>query len=381
MRKRSISVAVFEVMLFLVLGTVSSGISQLVKASNDGSKATEEIPKVQLAWKLDEKGPQIASIAYVLPVQCARGVPIVRMVAAEPGGLPNLNNLVLLAGESGLTTLDIGKAAEVKGAQLLSYFATDSEIVVLLSGADELKMEKQHYRIIPSPGSSGTPDEIEQTVNRAEQHRYILHFDFTGDLQKVYKIDDPFKYSMVAEFASGKLLLGGMPFGRKPQWAIADGDGTIRSVVALLNDTGLREEAATSFKPNGRGPSTAEGMSGMAQIVPYRDELVVIPPGKGGTLYVIGESGEIRKLHVHLPAGLEQGSAIPSTTGLYLRANDPKKVKNGLETGPIYNIDMETGAPLLQYETGEVEPSSVLCVSGNDFTALHSANLSIGSPE
>ena len=385
MRKLTISVALFGLVLLLVLGTVSSGISQraLHATSSGGSKVTDEIPKIQLAWKLNEKGPQIASIAYVTPVQCARGVPIVRMVASEPGKFPNLNNLVLFAGDSGLTTLDIGKATEVKGAQLQSYFATDSDIVVLLSGSDELKMETVHYRVVPSPGSSETAREIEQTINRAERHRYILHFDFTGDLRKVYKMDDSFEYGVVAEFASGKLLLGGMPIGGKPQWAIADSDGTIRSVITLPNETRLRKHAATSFKPNGAAaPSTAESMFGMTQIVTYRDELVLIPPGKDGVLYVIAESGEVRTVHLHLPTGLEQGSAIPSATSFYLRANSPKKAKNALdESGPIYNIDVETGTPLQQYETGEVKPSSVLCISGNDFIALASARLSRGSPK
>ena len=369
---------------FLLLAIVGSAVSpsRAEEPPKRPRQATHEMPTIQLAWKPDEKGAQIASIVYVAPAQCARGAPIMRMVASEPGKFPNLNNLVLLAGDSGLTTLDIGKASEVKGAQLESYFATDSDIVVLLSGADELKLEKLHYRIIPSPGSSEAPSEIEQTVNRAEQHRYILHFDFSGDLRQVHKMDDPFEWSVVAEFASGKLLLGGMPVGGKVQWAIANSDGTVLSVITLANETRLREHAATSFKPNGSVVrSTAQSMFGMTQIVPYRDEVVVIPPGNGGILYVISESGEVQTLHVHLPTGLEQGSAIPSTTGLYLRANNPKKAEKGLDSESIYNINMETGAALQQYETGEVKPSSVLCVDGNDFIALHSDRLSRGSPK
>ena len=132
----------------------------------------------------------------------------------------------------------------------------------------------------------------------------------------------------------------------------------------------------------GGGPSSAESMFGMTQIVSYRDELVIIPPRKGGVLYVVGENGVARTLRLHLPAGLEPGSAIASTTSLFLRANDPTKAKkNGLETGPIYNINMETGAPLLQYQTGDVQPSSVLCASETDFIALHGDRLSRGSPQ
>lgn len=381
MGKRTNSVALFRVMTLLLFGTVTSGVCQ--RASNDnGRSATGEMPRVQLAWKLEEKGPQIASIAYVLPVQCAGGVPIVRMVASQPAGeLPNLNTLVLLSGDNGLTRLDIAKANDIKTGEVRSYFGTDSDVVVLLSGADELKMEKQHYEFVPPPGSSQAPREIEQAVNRAEQHRYIVHFDFTGDLRKVYKLDDPFEYSVVAEFASGNLLLGGMPMHRKPQWAIADSDGTVRGFLTLPNETKLREDAAALFKPDRHGSSSAESMFGMTQIVPYRDELVMIPPGKSGVLYVVGENGVVRTLRLHLPTGLEPGSAIPSTTSLFLRANDPTKAKNGLETGPIYNINTETGAPLLQYETGDVKPSSVLCASGTDFIALHNDRLSRGSPQ
>lgn len=377
MRKRNTSVALFGAMTFLVLRPVSSGVCQQVAQAETG-----EIPKIQLAWKPEERGPQIASIAYVSPVQCAGGVPIVRMVASQPAGdLPNLNTLVLLAGDNGLTRLNIAKANDIKTAEVRSYFSTDSDVLVLLSGADELKMEKQHYQVTPFPGSSQTPREIEQNVNRAEQHRYILHFDLTGDLRKVYKIDDAFEYSVVAEFASGKLLLGGMPIHGKPQWAIADGDGTIRAFITLPNETKLREDAAALFKPNGHGSSSAESMFGITQIVPYRDELVMIPPGKSGVLYVIGENGVARTLRLHLPNGLEPGSAIPATTSLFLRANDPTKAQNGLETGPIYNINMETGAPLLQYETGDVQASSVLCASGTDFIGLHGDRLSRGSPQ
>lgn len=377
MRKLSSSVALFGALTFLVLRTVSSGVCQQVARA-----ATGEIQIVQLAWKPEEKGPQIASLAYVLPVQCGGGGPIVRMVPLQTaGGLPNLNTLVLLAGDSGLTRLDVAKANDVKTPEVRSYFGTDSDVVVLLTGADELRIEKQHFRTIPPPGSSQTSHEIEQTVNRAEQHRYILHFDFTGDLRKVYKLDDPFEYSVVAEFASGNLLLGGMPMHGKPRWAIADGDGTIRGYITLPNETKLREDAAALFDPNGHGPSSAESMFGMTQIVPYRDQLVMIPPGKSGVLYVIGENGVARTLRLHLPAGLEPGSAIASTSNLLLRANDPTKVKNGLETGPIYNINMETGAPLLQYETGDVKPSSVLCSSGSDFIALHSDKLWLGAPQ
>ena len=381
MGKRTNSVALLTAMTLLLFGTVVSGVCQ--RASNDnGRSATGEIPTVQLAWKPEEKGPQIGSIAYVLPVQCGGGVPIVRMVASQPAGeLPSLNTLVLLAGDSGLTRLDVAKANDTKTAEVRSYFGTDSDVVVLLTGADELKIEKQHYRFIPPPGSSQAPREIEHTVNRAEQHRYILHFDFTGDLRKVYKLDDAFEYSVVAEFASGNLLLGGMPMHGKPQWAIADSAGTFRGFLTLPNETKLREDAATLFKADGHGSPTAESMFGMTQIVPYRDELVMIPPGKSGVLYVVGENGVVRTLRLHLPAGLEPGSAIPSTTSLFLRANDPTKAKNGMETGPIYNINLGTGAPLLQYETGEVKPSSVLCASGTDFIALHSEKLWRGAPQ
>ncbi len=370
MGKMTTSVALLGLMAFLVMTGPSSGVCQRVAQT-----ATGAIPTVQLAWKPEEKGPQIASIAYASLLQCAGGVPIVRMVSQPAGELPNLNTLVLLAGDNGLTRLDIGKASDIKTPEVRSYFSTDSDVVVLLSGADELKMEKEHYRILPPPGSSQAPGEIEQDVNRAEQHRYILHFDFTGDLRKVYKLDYSFEYNVVAEFASGNLLLGGMPMHGKPQWAITDGDGTIRGFITLPNETKLREDAAALFKPNGRVPSSAESMFGMTQIVPYRDELVMIPPGKSGVLYVIGENGVARTLRLHLPAGVEPGSAIPSTTGLLLRANDPTKAKNGLETGPMYNINMETGVPLLQYETGHVKPSGVLCAGGTDFIALQSDRL------
>jgi hypothetical protein len=57
---------------------------------------------------------------------------------------------------------------------------------------------------------------------------------------------------------------------------------------------------------------------------------------------------------------------------LYLRANNPEKSKNGLETGPIYSVDIETGSLLQQYDSGEVLTSDVLCGNGNDFVAFHS---------
>jgi hypothetical protein len=92
-----------------------------------------------------------------------------------------------------------------------------------------------------------------------------------------------------------------MQVGGKPQWAIADSDGTVRSVITLPNEDKLREGAARSFKATGdSSPSTPESMFGMTQVVPYRDQLVAIPHGKGASFYVITESGEVRELHVNL---------------------------------------------------------------------------------
>jgi hypothetical protein len=190
----------------------------------------------------------------------------------------------------------------------------------------------------------------------------------------------------VAEFESGRLLLGGMPPGGKPRWAIADSDSTVRALLTLPGEAKLRKGAAKSFETYGNtGPSTAESMFGMTQVVPYHDQLVAIPHGSGASFYIITDSGDVRELHVQLPAGLEAGSAIPSETTLYLRANNPGKGKNGLESGPIYSVDMETGALLLQFDTGEVLPSDVLCGSGNDFVAFHNGDgglrLFKGSPK
>jgi hypothetical protein len=364
---RKTAIHLFKQVLAMALMSISVVASDAADAPKQNAGEATSTP---LHWAPAPKTPKLGTEMFLVPVQCGRGAPFLRVVSLDANHVPHMDTLVLLGGDDNPVSIDISKATEVKDAHVVSYFATDSDVVVLVTGTDEIRPETRHIVVTPPPGSSQPHREFEETRNSAETHDYILHYDFTGALKSAHKLDASFEVQVVGEFASGQLLLGGMKEDG-PQWAIADNDGTIRSFITLPDEGKLLEKSAKSTKLKGfNGPMSPNAIIGLTQIVPFRGSLVIVGTGDDMPLYIVGAGGGVRTLRVKFPSGMEKDYGLSSQTGFYLKGKD--KVAGAVrEKGQIYRLDMQTGTISQRYSTGNIPVSSVVCADANDFLALH----------
>jgi hypothetical protein len=325
---------------------------------------------IPVNWRASENVPKLDNgFMYVYPVQCASGAPVLRSVTLDEQKRPNLDAILIMS-HDGPALVDVHQANTVKDAHVVSFFATSSDIVVLVEGTDEVKLESQHIQVRPREEGSTAPIQFDRQQNIAEQHKYVLHFDLKGKLKSSNKLEQDFDAVLVGEFETGKLLLGGISRDGDIVWAVADADGTVRTLVTFPDQAKTLAAAAKYSRLENSNAPRADVTLRTMQIVASGEKLAAILQGKHLPIYLINDGGAVQTIRANLPSNVEQDYAVPSPTGLYLRGYEVDPDTRQQKKGAIYSIDAVSGTVIQTFNAGDVPIAGVVCRSEDGFLAI-----------
>ncbi|MFZ0661629.1 MAG: hypothetical protein WAM66_02965 [Acidobacteriaceae bacterium] len=103
-----------------------------------------------------------------------------------------------------------------------------------------------------------------------------------------------------------------------------------------------------------------------AQFVHYHDSLLLLMPGSKPKIFTIGGGGAIQSTTLHLPAGFEAESLIPSDSSWLVRATDG--ATNGKEL--IVMVNPSDGKALRIIHSPQFGVNDITCVHGGDYYGI-----------
>ena len=246
--------------------------------------------------------------------------------------------------------------------QEIDHFASESEVVFLVSAALEDKPTKQRYR--HDDGSIS-----EETINGAPYHRFAIIFDREAKFQSTIQLDDAFEVQQLGIFPSGLFLAYGFDeVDRSSKIALLNSDGTILKYLQM--DDGVMPKTAFGKPPNWKGPEIfvdAQHQSIVlrsVQFVAFRTSIVVVQSQTRYPLVEVSESGAVRVIHPKLPDGVKVNSLIASDANLFAI------VGKMLDGSRIFELSPRTGAALRRFRFGQGESSQVACVHDGTFLSF-----------
>jgi hypothetical protein len=313
-------------------------------------------------WRISfQRGEAIAGFkaapALKLPFQCTSdGTVFVSMIdpalivdIADYSHLP----LTAISPSHAITTFQITRLDELYDVREIDHYASDSEIVFLVSAAKENKQTKQKYM-------GGDGSKSEDTFNIAPQHTFAVIFDRDAKLKSVVQLDDAFHVQQLGLFPSGLFLAYGYSeIERSPKMAMLDGDGVILKYLQL-------EEGVMSDRAFNKGPKTTnpEVFLNPVQFVPLGRSILMVQNKTKFPLLEVTEADALRVIRPKLPDGARINFLIPSDENLFALAG-------AADEGSLYELNPRNGS-LLRVFTIENAASSaeVACVHEGNFLSF-----------
>jgi hypothetical protein len=306
---------------------------------------------IKLPWQCTSDGTIFVS--FVGTVSADSGLP-----PPAPGPLPMLLTSISPSGRGQTFRLD--QVPELHVSSELDHYASDSEVIFLVTAAREIKPVQEAYSVGSYHG--------EVRRNAAEQHLYILSFSREGEFKASIEIEDSFRIQHLAEFPSGTFLVFGLDRNdHSAKLVMLKPDGTwLRSLEIPKGDT---PAPMVSGKDGPRRSVTAA-----SELIPEGRSIVVVQNRTGFPLLEVSEGGAIREIHPKLAKNEQIESLIPADQNLYVVASE-ETVSNGRQEH-IYEVSPEDGTVLRRIELGDGRGVSdaVACVHEGKFLSIDFRN-------
>jgi hypothetical protein len=320
-----------------------------------------------------------ATGALQLPFQCTSdGTFFVNFIGSAPAGTgikpprfpPMLLTSVSLSGQG--HTFRVDQAPELFVSTQEDYFASDSEVILLVRGARENKPVKQTFR-----WKDGTQGEYEE--NSAPQHSYLLSFNRDGEYRRTIEMDDSLSILHVGVFPSGTFLaLGFDKKDKATELVMLTADGSFLKSLKVSADD-LPESMIT-----GAGSPRPHSIVGTQFVPAGHSILIVVQRDSAYPVLEVTEGGAVRAIHPKLPQGTQIKAIVPSDRNLYLITNTEKNESDS--DAVISEVDPQDGATLGRFELSHpVRALDIACVHEDKFLSFDFSNGKIvrliGSPE
>jgi hypothetical protein len=205
--------------------------------------------------------------------------------------------------------------------------------------------------------------------------RFILHFHGETSAPEIIPLDLlPFQPKQFAATSDGKFVFLGLERANQtPVLAIVDGSGELERYIDTYQNFGSDESiiANAPQRLKSQFQTMPEGAPldfalVAAQFVHYRDSLLLLMPGSKPRVFTIRGS-VLENTSLHLPAGLEADSLIPSDSGWFIRASDG--AANGKRL--IVMVNPSDGKALRIIHSSNMNINGIACVHDGDYYAVH----------
>ena len=204
---------------------------------------------------------------------------------------------------------------------------------------------------------------------------FILHFHGEPSTPDVIQLDLPFQPEQFAATSDGKFVFLGLEHtNQTPVLAVIDASGELEHYIDAYQHFGSNESMVadapqwlkSQFNTMPEG-APLEFALVSAQFVHYRDSLLLLIPGSKPKVFTIRSGGALESTALHLPAGFEAESLIPSDTSWLVHAKDG--ASNAKEL--IVMVDPSDGKALRIIHSPMTSLAGITCVHDGDYYAIH----------
>ena len=229
--------------------------------------------------------------------------------------------------------------------------------------------DKYVYYLVEARENSFLPADSDKSPRRY----YSVKYAADGTLESTTPLDITTGPLRIGIFPSGALAIMGVdPVEHIPQLVLLDSKGSNSHLVDIdgagLYDPGqLRRfyPKAADSDPGGSGSSL---VASSTQFVSYGDNLLLVQMGTDYPIVELGESGILRSLPLHLPAGSIIESFIQSSERLWLA-----RIADTASNPAVHWLvafDPGTGEALRVISTPGMPPDAIACDADGTFLAL-----------
>ena len=291
----------------------SLSFAQKLQETSVGKKPTSaSTPTIKLTFVEEKDAPKVAASQVVYgPMGCSPDGGIF-METASASDLRDIALSSIVVGHDGFTgaSFSIATIPDLHDARLRSYFATESEVAVLVNATRDDALSTSKWTVVTNTGQR-----FEQEVKSGTHHDYLVTFDRQGNYKGAVELDVPFTPRRVAVFGSGLLLVLGFDADKKTRFAFVNADGSLQRFLdtdkpllgseKMMDALGLLKVQPPEFQAN------PHPELGLAQIVSFHDNLLFVWSGMSWILE-ISPSGALRRVPIHVPKGAVIDHLIPS---------------------------------------------------------------------
>lgn len=310
------------------------------KPARDGGQTAviqpkrEVLPQSTLEFKqVGDALPVSADAAFVGEPVCADGKFYFNAIML-PGGE---KQIIAVSPKGEVSNYSLASEAGLVNVSSFAMDAEGSDIYVLVNAARRQDLLDQDV------------DPASKDVWRHTK-MFIIHLHGNRSTPDEISLDLPFAPMKFAATNEGKYVFLGLDRANQtPVLAVVGGSGEVERYIDAYNDFGTSESilanAPQQMKSEIQKMPTGTGLGlalVAAQFVHYRDSLLLLIPGSKAKVFTIRNGGAVESMTLHLPAGLEADSLVPSDNGLIVRAT------NGAANGNMVlaAVDPATGNTL-----------------------------------
>lgn len=210
----------------------------------------------------------------------------------------------------------------------------------------------------------------------APYYRYfILHFSHDLAVPDEISLDLPFQPMKLAATSEGTFIIVGLDtVNQLPVIALVDDSGQLIQELDLHgkfdSDGAIVANAPQDLRS--QFPKTPENAQfalalSAAQLVHYRDSVLILIPGSNARVITIRGDGEVGSTRLRLPQGIEAESLVPSDHNWFLRASDAAAHEYSL----LLMVDPHSGAILRVIQTAPLPAVGITCVHDGDYVGIH----------
>jgi hypothetical protein len=364
---------------FLLFAGFSDAAGQSVSVETRSLPSASSVPIYRVVFEKRDAVPGVSSTPGIkLPFNCTADgtifVSFVGGVPAKSGLLPPLTppmELVAVSPDSHGQTFGLDQVPELKISREVDHFASDSEVVFLLTGHRDSNSVKRTVLW----GKEG--DRREYTGQAAEPSFYLVTFDRDGKYKRTIEINGAFNIQHVGLFSSGVLLALGFDVSdHSPKLAMLKDDGTVLKFIEIPKGVTPESMGELQGSPH---PVTA-----MAEFVAEGRSIFIVQNKTTFPLLEVNESGAIRAINPRLQKGEQIAALIPADRGLYVITKPETVDRASAEV--IYEASGEDGSLVRRFELTDGRwASDVACVHDGKFLSIDYSDGRvvplIGSPE
>lgn len=209
---------------------------------------------------------------------------------------------------------------------------------------------------------------------RKYRKSFILHFHGEPYSPDVIPLGLPFFPEQFAATSDGKFVFLGLDrTNQTPVLAVIDGSGELNHYIDAYQNFDSNKSIVAHAPQNLKSQfkTMPEGAPldftlVAAQFVHYRDSLLLLMPGSKPKIFTF-RGGALESTELHLPAGFEADSLIPSENSWLIRATDGTSNDKAI----IVMVNPSDGKALRIIHSPKFGVNDITCVHDGDYYGIH----------